>query len=154
MDNIVISELRDSDRRDVFDLLQDAQTMRFLGPRRALTESESEKWFIKEQQAESRFAFRFIETNEIVGFCGITLIDGELDFGYFIRRKFWGQGFATLMCEITIHKLSEAFDLSQVKVFIANDNVGSQQVANKLGWPRKCEAESEFESGHHYQIRI
>lgn len=154
MNKIVITALCESDRRDVFDLLQDTQTMSFLGPRRALTESESEKWFIKEQQAENRFAFRCIETNEIVGFCGITLIDGELDFGYFIRRKFWGQGLATLMCEAAVNKLSETFDLRQVKVFIAKNNVGSQKVANKLGWLRKCEAENEFESGHLYRIRI
>ncbi len=154
MNKIVITALCDSDRHDVFDLLQDKQAMRFLGPRRPLTESESEAWFIKEQQAENRFAFRCIKTNEIVGFCGITLIDGELDFGYFIRSKFWGQGLTTLMCKLTVLELSQTFELSQVKVFIANDNVGSQKVANKLGWSRKCEAKNEFESGHLYQIRI
>ncbi|MGF1753651.1 GNAT family N-acetyltransferase [Vibrio makurazakiensis] len=92
MNKIVISQLVDSDRSAVFDLLQDEQTMRFLGPRRPLTDEEADAWFANEIQAESRFAFRSIETNEIVGFCGITLLDGELDFDYFIRQKFWGKG--------------------------------------------------------------
>ncbi len=39
MDKIVISQLVDSDRSAVFDLLQNEQTMRFLGPRRPLTDA-------------------------------------------------------------------------------------------------------------------
>lgn len=69
-------------------MLQNEHVMRFLGPRRPLTDSETETWFTKEQQAETRFAFRAVETNEIIGFCGITLLDGDLDFGYFIRQNF------------------------------------------------------------------
>ncbi|HHY0387970.1 GNAT family N-acetyltransferase [Vibrio parahaemolyticus] len=118
-----------------------------------MTDAEAEVWFANEQQSETRFAFRSVETNEIVGFCGITLLDAELDFGYFIRQKFWGQGLASLMCKSAIYKLAQTIDLAQVKVFIATDNVGSQKVAQKLGWQIKCAAENEFESGHLYQIR-
>ncbi|HCH3755150.1 TPA: GNAT family N-acetyltransferase [Vibrio parahaemolyticus] len=153
MDKIAISQLVDSDRSAVFDLLQNEKAMRFLGPRRPLTDAEAEVWFANEQQSETRFAFRTVETNEIVGFCGITLLDDELDFGYFIRQKFWGQGLASLMCKSAIFKLAQTIDLTQVKVFIASDNVGSQKVAQKLGWQLKCAAENEFESGHLYQIR-
>ncbi|SMY33704.1 hypothetical protein PMAL9190_01163 [Photobacterium malacitanum] len=152
MDKIFISQLVDSDRNSVFDLLQNEKTMRFLGPRRPLTDAEAEIWFTNKQQAETRFAFRSIETNEIVGFCGITQLDGELDFGYFIRQKFWGQGLASLMCKSAISNLAQSIDLIQVKIFIASDNVGSQKVAHKLGWQIKCAAENEFESGHLYQI--
>lgn len=152
MNKIVISQLVDSDRSAVGDLLQDEQTMRFLGPRRPLTNEESDAWFANEKQAETRFAFRFVESNEIVGFCGVTRLDGELDFGFFIRRKFWGQGLAILMCKAATSKLAQSIDLTQVKVFIASDNIGSQKVAQKLGWQRKCSAENEFESGHLYQI--
>ena len=154
MDKIIISHLVDSDRSAVFDLLQNEQTMKFLGPRRPLTDGEVEAWFVNEQQSETRFAFRSVENNEIVGFCGVTLLDAELDFGYFIRHKFWGQGLAVLMCKLAIFKLAQTIDLTQVKVFIASDNVGSQKVAHKLGWQIKSAAKNEFESGHLYQIRI
>lgn len=153
MDNIVISSLVDSDRSAVYDLLQDALTMRFLGPRRPLTDEESEAWFVRELKAEQRFAFRSAETQEIVGFCGVTLIDGERDFGYFIRRQFWGQGLAVLMCKAAIDKLAQTLDVTQVKVFIAADNIASQKVAKRLGWQRKGAAEHDFELGHVYQIR-
>ncbi|WP_331421706.1 GNAT family N-acetyltransferase [Vibrio owensii] len=81
-------------------------------------------------------------------------LSAELDFGYFIRHKFWGQGLAVLMCKLAIFKLAQTIDLTQVKVFIASDNVGSQKVAHKLGWQIKSAAKNEFESGHLYQIRI
>ena len=152
MERVIISKLVDSDRNAVFDLLQNSSAMTFLGPRRPLTDSEAEVWFTNEQQAETRFAFRLVETSEIVGFCWITLLDGELDFGYFLRHKFWGQGLASFMCKTAISKLSQSFDLNQVKVFIASDNVGSQKVAHKLGWQIKCAYENKFESGHLYQI--
>lgn len=152
LNKIKISQLTENDRNEVFDLLQDSETMKFLGPRRPLTDEESEEWFINELKSESRFVFRFVETNEVVGFCGLMLIDGELDFSYFIRRKFWGFGFATLMCKEVICKLSPTIDLSKVKVFIASNNIGSQKVAQKLGWIRKCKFNNEFESGFLYQI--
>ncbi|HDY7512067.1 TPA: GNAT family N-acetyltransferase [Vibrio vulnificus] len=153
MDEIVISQLVESDRSAVFDLLQNEHAMRFLGPRRPLSDSEAEAWFVNEQQAKTRFAFRTVENHEIVGFCGITQLDGELDFGYFIRHKFWGQGLAFLMCKLATAKLAQSIDLEKVKVFIASDNVGSQKVAHKLGWQIKCATQNEFESGHLYQIR-
>lgn len=144
MEEIVISQLVESDRNAVFDLLQNEHVMRFLGPRRPLTDSETEAWFAKEQQAETRFAFRDVETNEIIGFCGITLLDGDLDFGYFIRQKFWGQGLALLMCKLAIAKLAQFIDLTKVKVFISSDNVGSQKVAHKLGWQIICATDNGF----------
>lgn len=153
MDKIYISQLLDSDRSAVWELLQDEQTMRYLGPRRPLTDEESETWFVNEQRAKSRFAFRSVESNEIIGFCGVTLLEGELDFGYFIRRRFWGKGLASAMCKIAISQLAESVDLTQVKVFIASDNLGSQKVAEKLGWQRKCAAENQYETGSVYQIR-
>jgi RimJ/RimL family protein N-acetyltransferase len=154
LDTIEISPLLDSDRNAVFDLLQNVHVMRFLGPRRALTDEEADAWFINEQQSETRFAFRTVDTHEIIGFCGITLINGELDFGYFIRQKFWGLGFAPLMCKSAICRLVQIIDLSQVKVFIAFENVRSQKVALKLGWQRQCAIDNECESGHLYQINI
>lgn len=123
-----------------------------MGPRRPLTGSETEAWFAKELHAETRFAFRAVETNEMIGFCGITLLGGELDFGYFIRQKFWGQGLVPLMCKLAIAKLAQSIDLAQVKVFIASNNIGSKKVAHKLGWQIICATDNEFESGHFYQI--
>ena len=154
MHKVEICELVESDRNYVLDLLKDEQAMKYLGPRRALSHEESEKWFSSEQGAPSRFPFRDIETKEFVGFCGLKEIDGELDFGYFLRRKYWGQGLAKVMCSIAIEKLSPSTDFSKVKVFIASDNIGSIKVAQSLDWELKCKSSNEFESGYLYHIRI
>lgn len=154
MHKVEVYELIESDFNYVLDLLQDEQAMKYLGPRRALSHEESEKWFSNELEAPSRFAFRDVETKEFVGFCGLKLIDSELDFGYFLRRKYWGQGLAKVMCNIAIEKLSPTTDFSKVKVFIADDNIGSIKVAQSLGWQQKCKSSNKFESGYLYQIRI
>ena len=152
MHKVEVSELIESDRNCVFDLLQDEQAMKYLGPRRALTDEESEKWFSNELETPSRFVFRDIETKEFVGFCGLKEIDGELDFGYFIRQKYWGKGLAKVMCNIAIERLSPTTDFSKVKVFIASDNIGSIKVSQGLGWQKKCETHNGFESGYLFQI--
>ena len=79
----------------------------FLGPRRPLNDIECEEWFLGELNTPSRFPFRELSSGELIGFCGIKIIDGENDFGYFLRRKSWGKGFGKLMCKITLEKLSE-----------------------------------------------
>ena len=152
MHKVEVSELIESDRNCVFDLLQDEQAMKYLGPRRALTDEESEKWFSNELETPSRFVFRDIETKEFVGFCGLKEIDGELDFGYFIRQKYWGKGLAKVMCNIAIERLSPTTDFSKVKVFIASDNIGSIKVSQGLGWQKKSETHNGFESGYLFQI--
>lgn len=154
MHKVEVYDLIESDINYVFDLLQDEQTMKYLGPRRALSHEESEKWFSNELKAPSRFAFRDIKTKEFVGFCGLKVIDSELDFGYLLRRKYWGQGLAKVMCSIAIEKLSPTTNFSNVRVFIASDNIGSIKVAQSLGWQKKCKYSNEFESGYLYQICI
>ncbi|WP_019615311.1 GNAT family N-acetyltransferase [Psychromonas ossibalaenae] len=154
MHKVEVSELIESDRNCVFDLLQDDQAMKYLGPRRALTDDEFEQWFFHELETPSRFAFRHIATKEFVGFCGLKEIDGELDFGYLIRSKYWGKGLAKVICNMAIEKLSPTTDFSQVKAFIASDNIVSIKVAQSLGWQLKCKTYNEFEAGYLYQIRV
>ena len=152
LSKLSITKLTESDRSQVFDLLQNAESMRFLGNKMPMTDKEAETWFSNELKAETRFAFRHTDSQELVGFCGIKLIDGQLDFGYFLRRKFWGQGFAVLMCKQAIQNLAATTDLNQVRVFIANDNTRSQKVAKKMGWQKHCTATDKGEPGHLYLI--
>jgi len=122
MNKIEITVLKQEDRNDVFEIFTDLEVMKFLGPRRPLNNSECEEWFLAELKAPSRFPFRDLSSGEIIGFCGIKIIDGESDFGYFLRRKSWGKGFGKLMCQITLEKLSEEMELTSLKIFIANNN--------------------------------
>lgn len=154
MVSVRLREPRRKDRAAVLDMLQDSQVMRFLGPRRALSEAEADSWFESTLAGPTRFAIAQSDTDEFIGFCGIKLIDGVLDFGYFIRSEFWGNGIATEACQLAIERLSEEIDIESVQVFIANDNVASRRVAQKLGWQVRSCASKDGEYGQHYLITV
>lgn len=135
-------------------MLQDPQVMRFLGPRRALAEDEADAWFKNALANPARLAVAEADTDEFIGFCGIKQIDGVLDFGYFIRSEFWGNGIATKACELAVERLSCEIDLSTVQVFIADDNLASQRVAQKLGWQAKHNGTKDGEYGRYYRITM
>ena len=149
---IHISTLQSSDRDMVIELLMDDQVMKYLGPRRALDSAEANSWFDNALAHPSRFPFRSAQTGEIIGFCGIKSIDGELDFGYYLHRKFWGQGLGKRMCIIALEKLSDTYDLSSFKVFIADGNHASKRLAHSLGWRAIMKVQENHESGYRYHI--
>ena len=149
---LVISDLVLSDQAAVFDLLQDPLVMRFIGPRRALNAQEAAEWFGKQRSNGSRFAFRHRQNGDIVGFCGISQQQGCADFGYFLRRCYWGQGLAQIMCQQSMAQLAATTDFSQVLVFIAQQNVASVKLAQRLGWQKTVASDNAFEQGHLYRI--
>jgi len=135
-------------------MLRDPKVMSFLGPRRALTEDEADSWFERALANSDRFAVAEANSDEFLGFCGIKQIDGVPDFGYFIRSEFWGNGIAVNACEMAVEKLSSEINLETVQVFIADDNLASQRVAQKLGWQAIHSGSKDGEYGRYYRITM
>ncbi|OAN89363.1 GNAT family acetyltransferase [Marinobacter sp. EhC06] len=133
-------------------MLADPEVMRFLGPRRALSDDEGAAWFNDALQGPSRFVISDATSDEFIGFCGIKEINGILDFGYFIRSEFWGNGIATRACELAVEKLAHEVDLATAQVFIADDNEASKRVAEKMGWQVVRGSTKDGEFGHYYRI--
>lgn len=76
-------------------------------------------------------------TNQFMGQAGLIIqhIDGqtELEVGYHLLPKFWGQGFAT---EAATHFKELAFQISEVESvvsYIEKNNTASQKVAERNG---------------------
>ncbi|PKF60736.1 GNAT family N-acetyltransferase [Psychromonas sp. psych-6C06] len=150
---IHLRKLKAIDKPYVFELLLDAEVMRFIGPRKALSRLEAEKWFNTEMTTAYRYVVALSATDEFVGFCGMKKIDGIMDFGYFIRQKYWGKGYIQLACELVLNELSKSFDISHFQVFIANDNLASLAIARKMNWLPLQEASNNFgEKGHYFQL--
>lgn len=135
-------------------MLQDPEVMRFLGPRRALTEDEADSWFENALVNPTRFVIAESDTDEFIGFCGIKKIDGVFDFGYFIRSELWGNSIAVKACELAVERLSKEIDLEAAQVFIADDNLASKRVAQKLGWQATHSGSKDGEYGRYYRITM
>ncbi|WP_085730060.1 MULTISPECIES: GNAT family N-acetyltransferase [unclassified Pseudomonas] len=154
MISVKLRDLYDEDRAAVIAMLRDPKVMKFLGPHRALTESEAESWFRDALANRSRLTIARTDTDEFIGFCGIKQVDGVLDFGYFISSEFWGNGIAVLACKLAVKKLATEINLNDVQVFIAEDNIASQKVVRKLGWPAIGAGVKNGEHGQYYRITI
>ncbi|MFL1467374.1 GNAT family N-acetyltransferase; N-acetyltransferase [Marinobacter sp. HN1S83] len=154
MSSVKLRALQQKDRAAVVSMLGDSRVMRFLGPRRPLTEDEANSWFRNALDNPSRFVIAEADTDEFIGFCGIKEINDVLDFGYFIRSEFWGKGIAAKACQLAVEKLATEVDLEAAQVFIAEDNVASQKVTEKLGWQVKQVGYKDGEHGRYYRITL
>ena len=152
MNSVKLRGLHQKDRAAVMLMLRDPEVMRFLGPRRALTEDEADLWVERAIHDPSRFVIADADTDEFIGFCGIKDTEGVYDFGYFIRSEFWGRGIAAEACKLAVERLASEVDLEAVQVFIADDNMASKRVAEKLGWQEKESASKDGEDGRYYRI--
>ncbi|MBS1636856.1 MAG: GNAT family N-acetyltransferase [Bacteroidetes bacterium] len=93
--------------------------------------------------AENRYGLQALinrETGEFIGQCGLMLqdVDGipEIEVGYHIFRKYWGQGYAPeASAAFTGFWLDNHLSDSLISIIDVN-NVNSQRVADKNGLTR------------------
>lgn len=154
MSIVNLRKIQERDRVDVYDLLTDPCVMRFIGPRRALSLGEAKEWFDLEIKNPSRYVIATKGNDELIGFCGVKQINGVNDFGYFLRKKYWGNGYATEACKLVLHELSSQIDITAIEIFIASDNLASQAVANKLNWSQVKNTTKDGEAGHLYAVSM
>jgi pyridoxine 5-phosphate synthase len=76
-------------------------------------------------------------TGEMVGDVGFTIIGpGVGDGGWFVRRRFWGRGFATAAVEAMIGIAFGATGLERLTASCAAANATSERVMQKCGFRR------------------
>ncbi|WP_413231744.1 GNAT family N-acetyltransferase [Marinobacter sp.] len=119
------------------------------GPR---SDVETADWFREALERPSRYAVALADSDELVGFCGVKRLNGMLDFGYFLRRRFWGRGLAKEACRLVLAKLAEDLALGDLEVFIAEANQASRRGAAKLGWQVVGPTQRAGEPGHRYRV--
>ncbi len=149
-----IREFSHSDFTALRDLFSDAETMRFIGPRRPMSDAETKDW-LNEQillQANSitRHAVSLKNSDELIGVCGIKLLAGAPDFGYFFRRSYWGQGLAFEACRAVLDRLANSPSTMKYQIFVAKENLASQRLLGKLGFDLGPLTERDGEAGYFF----
>ena len=137
-ERLLIRKFEPRDNKPLADLFSSAQVMRFIGPRRPMTEDEAQIWLDNQlalQQAQlTRLAVELIEMSELIGVCGFQFIDNQWDFGYYFRQAFWGYGYATEACVCLLEMAGKLLHGDSFVVFIAEDNVASRKVMEHCGY--------------------
>jgi RimJ/RimL family protein N-acetyltransferase len=118
----------------------DPDVMRFFGGPRTVEQTRRRLLdFLDayERVGFSKWAVVLRETGELVGRCGpaVEHVEGgsEVELGYDLAKRFWGQGFATEAAAASLDHCFSVLGLTRVVSIIHPDNTASVRVARKLG---------------------
>lgn len=129
------------DREEVRAMDCDPQIMATLGGVRS--EEDSERWLRENLEHWERhgfgiWVFRDATSGEIAGRAGLRRVDvegaSEVELGYALASKFWGQGLATEMGSAVLERGYPSVAMDRVIALIAASNARSLRVAAKLGF--------------------
>ena len=154
-ERLIIRKFKHIDLASLIDMFADEKVMRFIGPRRAMTAAETQKWLaniLQRQNTElSRYAVALKENDEMIGVAGLKYEDGVKDFGYYFRRKYWGKGYASEACPAIIHYIETELHINDYQIFIADENIPSIKMIEKLGIHAIEALDKSGEQGHLYK---
>jgi RimJ/RimL family protein N-acetyltransferase len=152
---LMIRKFRPDDLTGLIDLFTDPEVMKYIGPRRAMRESEIQDWLsdkLHRQDHElTRYAVALKTTDELIGVAGIQGEDDIQDFGYYFRRSYWGKGYAQEACSAIIRYIENNLQIQEYQIFIADDHVNSIRTINKLGMQAVKGITKSSEQGHLYK---
>jgi RimJ/RimL family protein N-acetyltransferase len=147
-----IREFSSSDFTALLDLFNDAESMRFIGPRRPMSDAETQDWLneqlLLQTTSFTRQAVALKENDELIGVCGVKLVAGARDFGFFFRRSYWGQGLAYEACQSVLDHLTKSAPALKYQIFVDRENFSSQKLLGKLGFHLGPLTERNGEEGY------
>lgn len=137
-----------ADLDDLARLFGDAAVMRYLGVEggQTLTRDETQaalEIFIAgwRERGFDRWAARLKATQEMIGLCGLRLLDDMPELVYALRKENWGQGFAAEAARACLRFAFEELRLERVVAVTRPGNVASQRVLEKIGMRYEREAQ-------------
>src|SRR3954463_2731644 len=126
-----------ADAAPLFDILSDAQAMRFWS-RPAITELAVVAELVREQQAAMadricRY-WTILERRQAIGSIDLSLIrDGSAELGFLLRPDRWDQGFASEAVHAVIAYALGPLDLKRLAAAVQAENRAAARVLEKNG---------------------
>jgi RimJ/RimL family protein N-acetyltransferase len=138
-ERLLLRELTHADVDSLHEVLGDPEAMRFYP--RPKTREETRAWIdwgiglYPEGLGLHGVVLR--GTGELVGDCGLTYQDvegvTEVEIGYHVKRRLWGQGYATEAALAWRDYARDTLGLDRLVAIVAPDNLSSRRVAAKMG---------------------
>jgi len=105
------------------------------------TEDDAEDWFKKIHQ--KKLSLNIYLDNSLIGGIGLTLDKDEFyEFGYWLGRDYWGQGYATEAGKGVFHYAAQKLDSPKIKASYMKGNIASENVLRKLGFNKVGEGKT------------
>jgi RimJ/RimL family protein N-acetyltransferase len=144
---------RASDEAAMVALDSDPEVMRFVGSPAGPRPAEETLARARQRIAGEHGALGWwvVEARDDGAFCGLGLLlpmpDGDdLELGYRLVRRAWGQGIATEAAGALVDYALGQLDLARLVAVVYPDNAASRRVLEKLGFT--CEGPSEYKGAH------
>ena len=141
---LYLEELKETDRQDLCEILQDKETMKAY--EHAFSDEEVDQWLANQyrryrEDGFGLWAVRRKSDDVMIGQCGLTwqMIDGErlLEIGYLFKRKYWHQGYALEAAQGCKNYAFQVLGSNYVCSIIRDTNFASRQVALKNGMSKR-----------------
>jgi len=148
-----LREFVEADWQSVHSYASDPEVFRYVegGPLNEQQSRDSLQKAIVNQRENPRFDFRLAVTlkmkGKLIGDCRIRILDpnlhpvyrllGQAYIGFYLNRKFWGQGYAS---EVAQGLLAFGFDqlgLHRIFAWCDSENLASARVLEKVGMRRE-----------------
>ena len=105
------------------------------------TEDDAEAWFKTLHQKE--FSLNVYLDNSLIGGIGLAQDEDKLyEFGYWLGRDYWGQGYATEAGKGLLHYATQKLSSPKIKANYMKGNVASANVLKKLGFNKVGEGKT------------
>jgi RimJ/RimL family protein N-acetyltransferase len=136
---LVIRSFASSDAPDYAALVADPEVMQYIGDGSAVDAAQAKAYVENCVENErtlgfARYVLELRNTNNFIGICGFALIDGYVDFGYRIARKYWGNGYVNEAAPALIRYGFERLGFESIVAIAYSENQRSIRVMEKLGF--------------------
>ena len=140
-DKVFIREHVFEDRDTYADWQCDPDVAKFLSwlPRTEEEAYQSLQDAIEQQAIEDRQRFFMAVVRqmdeEVVGDVGITLLGDRIgEIGWFIRKQYWGMGYASEAAALMIHCGFRSIGLGTIRASCRKENISSEKIMKKCGF--------------------
>ena len=137
-ERLILREFKEEDARDMYNLNQDPEVVKYVDGTH-FESIDDARTFIEnydryKKQGMGRWACIIRENDEFIGWCGlITEESGDIDLGFRLYRKNWGNGFATEAAKACLKYGFEDLGLKRIVASALVENKASINVIEKLG---------------------
>ena len=137
-------------------MFNDAQTMGYMPTPPHQTVAETETHLQRELDMPGAINWAICLLNDdkpigIVNYLGSTRIPG---MGYIIRREYWGKGITVEACQAALGHGFSHLKMPQVELWINQENVASQRVAQKLNFQLKGRIHQKYPHEADYHVMM
>ncbi|HYO64153.1 MAG TPA: GNAT family N-acetyltransferase [Pyrinomonadaceae bacterium] len=136
---LLLRRFRDDDFEALASIFGDPDVMRHLQDGVPVSREESAVHFrnLKEnywaERGFGRLAVVSKDSGEVVGFCGLRLLDGTPEIVYVLAKSHWGRGLATEAARACLRFAFEQHGFERVVAITRPPNAASRRVMERLG---------------------